>query len=1545
MPASGATPRGTGTTGNQWWITQWHYFLMPDSVKEALRSDGTVCTVIGDSNIMAGVLTNADGSPQYPILISLGAEAMDDSELFQLTNYVASGGFLFVGSSSFTRNTNGTTRGDFALASAMGVNMINPGFTNWYFDDTFSKIANHPLLSMLPGGQVQWQMPQSADEISWPVYTRFTGEDPNASDPGLPHLIWGVEANGATVIAEGDANLPYILVKPYGKGYFIYDAALQPLLGHGGWAPGMYAYSILRNAIQWAFQSAGLPVVRCSPWPYPYNAAVIFRHDMEAIPTNIISIEKSAQFEHTNGASGDYYFCTGTLRLDMPNPTLTNTIASLKRAITNYGASIYPHNGGLTNINTYYNPPLIRIESYLPQLISEGWLAALEPYTDPILSPFPSTGLEYDYWHWGPDEILDQTNHLAGYPSASAYAWASISNSFVDLAGWGVTNGGPRAWVSPYFNATREASLQIEQQLGIKITGNTKLSPFPHWTLSTQTPDKLYPTLQLPVSDWFVPAPPDSDLIQIAQAMEAGHTTTTMQALVDAYYNLGALINLYCHSASPDAGPAGSVPGAYVLYSLGKPGIWSTNSAGIYAWWLQRSNAQVTASFSTGGGMSTATLSISGNSNTNAAVELLMPGSIYSALQVSTNGIEAGANTYRTNGLTIKFQVGTWVSNLVVRYLLPPVVNDNFYKMTQGDTLAVPAPGVLTNGTGVAAALASGPANGTLIFNPDGSFAYTPTNNYTGMDSFTYKAVNGSLTSAVATASIMITTPAQLFYDNFARAAGSHSIFPWVNQMGSWSITNKLLQGSCALDDYGYAYYSAGWTDYWVQAQIRYPSTSVWGGAIGGRLDPTTGAHYDVWILPENSPWGPDNGVPSGVPTLQILKYRDWFNYAAEDLVRLPAVGTSWHTVKVAFLGTNVFAYFDGNLITNLVDNGTFDGQPALMNGGITAEVYAASPTAYTMSFSNFIVAPLVLNPSYSTRENTVLTVPKPGVLTNDFDVYGTNLIATLIGGPTNGTLNLSTNGGFTYTPATNFSGIDGFVFRLNDKLNVLGVATATITVTPLPTLTVTADNQARIYGTTNPILTVSYTGFTNNDGTNVLTGAPALGTAADVTSPIGNYTITVNQGTLNSTNYGFQFVNGRLTVNPAVLTLTAGSTNKTYGQTVLFKGTEFTSSGLVNGDTVTNVSLSSSGAGATASVANSPYAINASNATGAGLTNYTIQYQPGTLIVNRAPLTVTADNQTRAYGATNPVLTVSYSGFVNGEGTNVISGSPVLTTSAVTNSPVGGYTITNSLGNLVATNYAVSLANGTLTVTGAVLTATANNVSRAYGATNPVLTASYSGFVNGEGTNVISGAPVLTTSAVTNSPVGGYTITNSLGNLVATNYAVSLANGTLTVTGAVLTVIADDQTRMYSLTNPPLTASYVGFVNSDNTNVLQGSPVLGTSANASSPVGNYPIIIAPGTLSADDYSFVFNSGTLAVTSAPVPVILSFELTNQVISVTWSSVAGALYGLQYSSNLTDAGWNDISPAVTATGPTTSQTNSPGTGSQQFYRVKLQPATP
>src|SRR6476646_3171450 len=96
MNAVAPTPTGAGTTGKQWWPTDWHYFVMPESVKEALKSDGTAFTVVGDSNVTAGALLNS-GQPRYPIVISLASEAINDSEIAAFTNYVASGGFLFVG--------------------------------------------------------------------------------------------------------------------------------------------------------------------------------------------------------------------------------------------------------------------------------------------------------------------------------------------------------------------------------------------------------------------------------------------------------------------------------------------------------------------------------------------------------------------------------------------------------------------------------------------------------------------------------------------------------------------------------------------------------------------------------------------------------------------------------------------------------------------------------------------------------------------------------------------------------------------------------------------------------------------------------------------------------------------------------------------------------------------------------------------------------------------------------------------------------------------------------------------------------------------------------------------------------------------------------------------------------------------------------------------------------------------------------------------------------------------------------------------------------
>jgi hypothetical protein len=653
MPATADTPTGTGTTNKQWWPTDWHYFVMPEAVKEALRSDGTAFTVVGDSNITVGVLLT-NGAPKYPIVISLASEAIRDDEIAQFTNYVAAGGFLVVGSSAFTRNTNGASRSDFAFANELGVHMVVPGLANWAANNSFSVATDHLLVTEIPTGQLTWRMPAYSEEISWGI---------SPSHPFLAaHDVWQVRAaSGTIVVATGD-NSPLLLIKPFGNGYFIYNAAFQPLIGHGGFAPGMYAYMIFRRAIEWAFQSASLPVPRLSPWPYPYDAALMVRHDLENFTNEISSIAASAQVEYANGAKGDYYFCTGTVRDDTSGTTKNNIIAGLRSAVTSYAATIGPHNGGLKNPN---NLSLVRGQ--------------------------------YDYWHWGPDEALDVTP--SGYASGKAYAFTSISNSFADVEGWlsGTGNGsGLRTWVACYFNGTRENSYDIQSQLGVKITGDQKISPFPHWTLSTQTSGKRYACLSEPVSDWFVGG-------LVAQSLEPWHppgvhTSQTMHDAIDFYYGLGALINIYSHTLATGLGDAGSLMADYITYSLNTnlhPRLWSANAVGVYQWWLQRSNAQISVAHTTNGSQWSLTTTINGATHADTTIEILLPEPSLANIRVLTNGAVAGVNSYRTatsplNGQQIiKVRVGTSVTNAVISY--DPVIPVGSFFAENFDGVFTPA--------------------------------------------------------------------------------------------------------------------------------------------------------------------------------------------------------------------------------------------------------------------------------------------------------------------------------------------------------------------------------------------------------------------------------------------------------------------------------------------------------------------------------------------------------------------------------------------------------------------------------------------------------------------------------------------------------------------------------------------------------------------------------------------------------------------------------------------------------------------------------------
>jgi len=629
---------------------------------------------------------------------------------------------------------------------------------------------------------------------------------------------------------------------------------------------------------------------------------------------------------------------------------------------------------------------------------------------------------------------------------------------------------------------------------------------------------------------------------------------------------------------------------------------------------------------------------------------------------------------------------------------------------------------------------------------------------------------------------------------------------------------------------------------------------------------------------------------------------------------------------------------------------------------GDTTKVLSGSPNVNTTATTNTPVGAYPITPTLGTLSavnysfrfvNGTLTITKAvlGVAAkNTSRAYGaTNpLFTATCSGFLNGdgTNVLSGNPAFATTATTNslpgtypLTISQGTLSAINYSF---AFTNGILTVTKA-TLTVKANDKSRVYGATNPVLTVTYSGFVNGDGTNVLSGAPTLSATATNNSAAGNYSITMGQGTLSATNYSFSLSNGTLTVTQAILTVRATDKSRLYGASN--PAFAVTYSGLVTGDT-TNVLSGSPAVNATATTnsAVGTYPIIPSLGT-LSATNYAFNFTNGTLTVTKATLTVKADDQTRSYGALNPPLTVTHSGFLNGETANVISGSQALSTTAATNSALGTYPIAVGPGTLSATNYAFIFTNGILTVIRATLTVAGDDQSRVYGATNPALTVTYSGFVNGETNGVLSGAPSLSTAATTNSAVGSYPITVTQGTLNAINYTFNLSSGTLTVTQAILTVTADDQTRLFGAPNPPLTATYSGFANGDTTDVVSGSPDLSTTAAVDSPVGAYPITFGQGTLAATNYSLSFVDGTLTVTEAPQPSPLSPTETitinighiGQALTVSWNSIPGATYRVQYKNSLNDPEWRDLITGFMASELKSSATDTPGTVTR-FYRV-------
>ena len=369
--------------------------------------------------------------------------------------------------------------------------------------------------------------------------------------------------------------------------------------------------------------------------------------------------------------------------------------------------------------------------------------------------------------------------------------------------------------------------------------------------------------------------------------------------------------------------------------------------------------------------------------------------------------------------------------------------------------------------------------------------------------------------------------------------------------------------------------------------------------------------------------------------------------------------------------------------------------------------------------------------------------------------------------------------------------------------------------------------------------------------------GTPRIGSIAAYPFTVTAYTqvwLTVN---LNTQTYGQP-----VTLTANVIPHPGGGESPT-GMVTFYDGINFLGTATVSNGAAT-LTISSLVAGQHNISAS--YSGDAANAFSSGTL-----YVP--LAITPATLTVTANSLSSVYGSNLPPLTYTLTGFVNGDTqASATTGTPTLSTTATGNAAVGSYPITITQSSLAAANYTFNLVNGTLTVTKAPLTVTAQNASRAYGSPNPAFAYTLSGFAYSDtAATAVTGTPALATTATSKSAAGSYPITAAIGSLAAANYAfTSFVPAKLNIAKAALTVTATNAKVDYNEPLPQLGYTESGFVNGDNASVLTGTADVTTKATEGSLPGNYVIAITQGSLTAANYSFLFKNGTLTILSAGI---------------------------------------------------------------------------
>ena len=421
------------------------------------------------------------------------------------------------------------------------------------------------------------------------------------------------------------------------------------------------------------------------------------------------------------------------------------------------------------------------------------------------------------------------------------------------------------------------------------------------------------------------------------------------------------------------------------------------------------------------------------------------------------------------------------------------------------------------------------------------------------------------------------------------------------------------------------------------------------------------------------------------------------------------------------------------------------------------------------------------------------------------------------------------------------------------------------LVITKAP-LSISAGNYTKKQGDAMPVFKASYVGFKNGENESVLTKQPVFSCEANEASTPADYTVTISGA--DAENYAISYEQGHLTVVEAdAVVVRAKSYSRQYGDdNPVF---EFETEGAALDGTPEIVC---------SAVANSPVGSYTIEVKQGSIKNYNVHFESGSLVITKAPLSISAGNYTKKQGDAMPVFKASYAGFKNGENESVLTKQPVFSCEANEASAPAEYAVTISGAD--AENYAISYEQGRLTVVEAdAVVVRAKSYSRQYGDENPVFEFETEGAA-------LDGTPEIVCSAVANSPVGSYTIEVKQGSIK--NYNVHFESGSLVITKAPLSISAGNYTKKQGDAMPVFKASYVGFKNGEDESVLTKQPVFSCEANEASAPAEYSVTISGAD--AENYEISYEQGVLTVTGMPKPIISTDEATLRITTETDNAV-------------------------------------------------------